>query len=219
MRRPMRVLIGCATSGVGRQAFEALGHDAWSCDLLPSQERTNKHIVGDIREVMHWGWDLLAVLHPTCTRMCLSGVRWLHVPPKGKSREEMWRELDEGAALFSACINAPIERVAVENPRMHRHAKERITNYQPPAQIVQPWQFGDPAFKATGLYLRNLPKLVDTNRLTPPLPGTAAHKAWSVIHRAPPSQDRWRLRSRTFPGMAAAMAMQWGGRVDEARAA
>lgn len=219
MLAPLRVLVGCATSGVGRRAFEALGHDAWSCDLLPSQEVTNKHIIGDIREVVHWGWDLLAVLHPTCTRLCLSGVRWLHEPPRGKSREQMWRELDEGAALFSACINAPIEKVAVENPRMHRHAMERIVNYQPPAQVVQPWWFGDEAFKATGLYLKNLPPLVPTLKLAPPAPGTAEHRRWSVIHRAPPSADRWQLRSRTFSGMAEAMAMQWAGPVDALRVA
>jgi hypothetical protein len=122
----------------------------------------------------------------------------------------MWRELDDGAALFSACWNAPIDRVCVENPVMHRYAKERITNFQPAAQTVQPWWFGDPAFKATGLYLRNLPPLKPTNRLTPPSPGTEAHKAWSAIHRAPPSRDRWSIRSKTFEGLAQAMACQWG---------
>jgi hypothetical protein len=120
----------------------------------------------------------------------------------------MWRELDEGAALFSDCLNAPIPHVAVENPVMHKHAKERITDWIKP-QIVQPWWFGDPAFKATGLYLRNLPDLVPTNKLTPPAVGTDEHRRWSAIHRCPPGPDRWKIRSKTFPGMADAWATQW----------
>lgn len=159
-------------------------------------------------------------LSPTQTEMateragnclCNSGVRWLSKPPKGRSLDEMWTELDQGAALFSACWNAPIARVAVENPVMHRHAKERIENYQPAAQHVQPWWFGETAFKATGLYLRGLPPLIPTDKLTPPGKGTEEHKKWSAIHRATPGPDRWKLRSKTFPGIAAAMADQWGG--------
>jgi hypothetical protein len=207
----LKILVGCETSGRVRRAFLDRGHDAWSCDLLPAEDRSNRHIVGDIRNHLNDGWDLLAVLHPPCTRLCNSGVRWLHVPPPGRTKEEMWAELDEGASLFSACWNAPIERIAVENPIMHRHAKERIANYQPPTQIVQPWWFGDPAFKATGLYLRNLPKLIPSNRLTPPASGTAEHKAWSQVHRASPGPDRWKDRSRTYQGLADAFADQWGG--------
>lgn len=206
----MRVLIGCETSGVVRREFAALGHDAWSCDLLPADDGHNKHYQCDIRDVLALGWDLLAVFHPPCTRLCNSGVRWLFSPPGGKTVEDMQRELHEGAALFSAVWNAPIERIAVENPVMHRHAKALIRNYQPASQTVQPWWFGDPAFKATGLYLRNLPKLVPTRRLAPPKAGTDAHKQWSIVHRAPPSADRWKLRSKTYPGIAAAMASQWG---------
>lgn len=206
----MRVLIGCETSGVVRRAFSDLGHDAWSCDLLPSEDGSNRHLVGDVRDFLGMGWDLLAVFHPPCTRLCNSGVRWLHGPPPGRTREEMWAELDEGAALFSAVWNAPIDRICVENPIMHRHARERIVGYERPAQTVQPWWFGDPAFKATGLYLRGLRPLTPTNRLTPPRPGTDEHKAWSVIHRASQNANRWRLRSRTFAGVAAAMANQWG---------
>lgn len=206
----MRVLIGCEFSGVVRRAFAARGHDAWSCDLLPAADGSNRHFVGDVRDHLDGGWDLLAVFHPPCTRLCNSGVRWLHTPPPGKTREEMWADLDEGAELFSDLWNAPIERVAVENPIMHRHARERIRNYQPPAQTVQPWWFGEKAFKATGLYLRGLPPLVATDRLAPPKPGTAEHKEWSAIHRAPPGPDRWAFRSKTFPGIADAMADQWG---------
>ena len=206
----MRVLIGCEFSGVVRRAFSALGHDAWSCDLLPAADGSNRHFVGDVRDYLDMGWDLLAVFHPPCTRLCNSGVRWLHQPPPNRTKDEMWRELDNAADLFSDLWNAPIERVAVENPVMHKYAKERIRNFQPAAQTVQPWWFGDPAFKATGLYLRNLPPLTPTKKLTPPKVGTEEHKQWSAIHRAPPSADRWAFRSKTFQGLADAMAAQWG---------
>jgi hypothetical protein len=206
----MRVLIGCEFSGVVRRAFAAMGHDAWSCDLLPAADGSNRHFIGDVRDHLDGGWDLLAVFHPPCTRLCNSGVRWLHTPPPGKTREEMWADLEDGAALFSDLWNAPIERVAVENPVMHRHAKALIRNYEQPTQTVQPWWFGEKAFKATGLYLRGLPALKPTDRLTPPKPGTDEHKAWSAIHRAPPSADRWAFRSKTFAGIADAMASQWG---------
>ncbi len=206
-----RALIGCETSGVVRRKFEARGIETWSIDLLPAEDQTNRHIVGDVRDHLNDGWDLLMVAHPPCTRLCNSGVRWLTGPPPGKTVEQMQRELDEGAALFSACWNAPIPRVAVENPVMHRHAKALIQNFQPATQTVQPWWFGDPAFKATGLYLRGLDRLTPTNMLTPPKAGTPEHKAWSAIHRAPPGPNRWAFRSRTFEGIADAMADQWGG--------
>jgi len=206
----MRVLIGCETSGMVRRAFARRGHDAWSCDLLPAEDGSNRHIVADVRDLLREGWDLLAVFHPPCTRLCNSGVRWLHKPPPGRSLDEMWSDLDAAADLFSAVWNAPIERIAVENPVMHKHAKGRIRNYQKPAQTVQPWWFGDPAFKATGLYLRRLRLLVPTRRLVPPPSGTAEHKRWSWIHRMGRSPDRGRARSRTFPGIADAMGEQWG---------
>lgn len=211
---PLRVLIGCETSGVVRRAFAALGHDVWSCDLLPAEDGSNRHIRDDIRNVLDDGWDLLAVMHPPCTRLCNSGVRWLHTPPPGRTREEMWAELEEGAALFSACWRAPIERVALENPVMHKHARALLPRDLAKPQIVQPWFFGDPAFKATGLYLRGLPHLRATDRLEPPKPGTAEHKRWSAVHRASPGPDRWKFRSRTFEGLARAMAHQWGGLVE-----
>ena len=208
----MRVLVACEQSGVVRRAFAALGHDAWSCDLLPSIDRNNKHLQCDVRDILDDGWDFLIVAHPPCTRLCNSGVRWLSVPPPGRTHDEMWDELRQGAELFSDCWNADIPRVVVENPIMHRHAKALIRNYQPPAQTVQPWWFGEPAFKATSFYLRGeIEPLKPTNKLTPPTPGTEEHKAWSFIHRMPPGPDRWRKRSDTFPGIAAAMAEQWGG--------
>lgn len=204
-----RVLIGCETSGRVRRAFSAKGWDAWSCDILPAEDRSNKHIVGDIREVLGEGWDVLAVFHPPCTRLCNSGVRWLSVPPPGRTLDDMWIELRAGADIFSKCWNAPVSCIAVENPVMHKHAKALIDNFRPAAQFVQPWWFGDPAFKATGLYLKGLPPLTPTNKLTPPLPGTPEHKTWSEVHRAPPSATRWKDRSRTFQGIADAMADQW----------
>lgn len=207
----MKVLVGCETSGVLRNAFLALGHDAWSCDLLRADDGSNRHIVCDIRDILNDGWDMLAVMHPPCTRLCNSGVRWLTAPPKDKTLDEMWADLDTGAALFSACWNAPIERVVVENPVMHKHAKARIINYAPPTQIVQPWWFGDKAFKATGLYIRGVKPLVATDRLEPPKPGTQEYKDWSAVHRATPGPDRWKIRSKTFPGIAKAIASQMGG--------
>lgn len=198
--RSMRVLVACEYSGVVRRAFAAKGHDAWSCDLLPAEDRSNRHIVGDARDILNDGWDLLMVAHPPCTRLCNSGVRWLSKPPAGKTLDEMWAELDAGAALFSTFWNAPIERIAVENPVMHRHAKERITNYREPAQSVQPWQFGHGEVKRTCLWLKNLPALRPTQIVS----GRHAR-----VHLASPSPDRWKERSRFFPGIAAAMADQW----------
>ena len=211
----MRVLIGCETSGIVRRAFLALGHDAWSCDLLPAEDRSNRHITGDVREVMQGDWDLLAVMHPPCTRLCNSGVRWLHQPPPGRTRDQMWQALDDGAALFSAVWTVPhIPRVAVENPVIHRHAKERIAAYQPPAQTVQPWQFGtdpdgpDNVKKRTCLWLRGLPVLIPTGTLD----GTTAR---DEVHRASPGPDRWQKRSKFFPGLATAMATQWGQHAEQ----
>lgn len=210
MRRAMRVLIGCEESGVMRRAFAARGHDAWSCDLMPARDGSNRHIRGDVRDHLGDGWDLLVLAHPPCTRLCNSGVRWLSNPPPGKTVAQMWADLDAGCDLFTACWRAPVPRVAVENPVMHRHARERLPADLPRPQIVQPWWFGDPAFKATGFYLRGLPPLEATNRLAPPSPGTDAHKTWSMIHRASPGPDRAKFRSTTFPGMAEACADQWG---------
>ncbi|UWQ16130.1 hypothetical protein [Jannaschia sp. M317] len=209
---PLRVLIGCETSGVVRRAFAARGHDAWSCDLLPAEDGSNRHYVEDVRDcIARGGWDLLAVMHPPCTRLCNSGVRWLTTPPPGRTLDEMWDDLRAGADLFNACWTADIPRVAVENPVMHKHARALIDGQPRPTQVVQPWWFGDPAFKGTGLYLRGLPPLTPTARLTPPTKGTDDHKQWSAIHRAPPGPDRGRIRSRTFPGIADAMADQWDG--------
>lgn len=216
----MRVLIACEFSGTVRRAFVARGHDAWSCDLLPAEDRSNRHITGDVRDILSDGWDLLIVAHPPCTRLCNSGVRWLSTPPPGRTSAELWRELDEGAALFSTLWNAPVERVAVENPVMHRHAKERIVGYVPPAQSVQPWQFGDWERKRTCLWLRGLPALVPTYPTMGEAQRALGHDALPAerVHRMPPGEHRARERSRFFPGIAAAMADQWGGLIEAERA-
>jgi len=206
--KALRVLIACEFSGIVRRAFAARGHDAWSCDLLPAEDGSNRHIIGDVRDLLGDGWDLLMVAHPPCTRLCNSGVRWLSAPPRGKTLEQMWQDLDEGAALFSDCWNAPIERIAIENPVMHRHAKARIVGFEEHAQSIQPWQFGDAEAKRTCLWLRGLPALVPTH---PVKPETIVHRVW----RMPPGPDRQKERSRFFPGVANAMADQWGGWAEE----
>jgi hypothetical protein len=193
----MRVLIGCEFSGVVRRAFATLGHDAWSCDLLPAEDGSNQHIIGDVRNHLHDGWDLLAVFHPPCTRLCNSGLRWLY-------ERNLWADLDDAAALFSTLWNAPVPRRAIENPIMHRHAKERIVGYREPAQIIQPWQFGHGETKATCLYLHGLMPLYPTEVVA----GREAR-----VHRMPAGRNRSRERSRTFEGIANAMAQQWGGDV------
>lgn len=195
------MLVACEFSGTVRRAFAARGHDAWSCDLLPAEDGSNHHITGDARDHLNDGWDLLMVAHPPCTRLCNSGVRWLTTPPPGKSAADMQRDLEEGAALFSAFWNAPIDRVCIENPVMHRHAKALIENFAPAAQSVQPWQFGHGETKRTCLWLRNLPPLVPTDIVA----GREAR-----VHRMPPGPDRWKERSRFFTGIAEAMADQWG---------
>lgn len=201
-RRPMKVLVGCEFSGIVRDAFLERGHDAWSCDILPAEHNSNRHIMGDVRDALASAtWDMLIVAHPPCTRLCNSGVRWLTKPPAGKTLEQMWKELDEGAELFSDLWNAPVEKICIENPVMHRHAKERIRNYQEFAQSVQPWQFGHGEVKRTCLWLRNLPPLTPTNIVD----GREAR-----VHKMSPGANRWRERSRFFPGIARAMAEQWG---------
>lgn len=204
-----RILIACEFSGTVRNAFLSRGHDAWSCDLLPAEDGSNRHITGDVRDILSDGWDML-VAHPPCTRLCNSGVRWLHKPPAGKTRAQMWAELDEGAALFSTLWNADIPHTAIENPVMHRHAKARIANYEDFAQSVQPWQFGHGETKRTCFWLRNLPPLRPTNIVAGRTPR---------VHHASPGPDRWKERSRFFPGIAAAMADQWGGSIRQGIAA
>lgn len=186
----MRVLVACEFSGIVRDEFTALGHDATSCDILPS-ERPGKHYRGDVLDILHDGWDLM-IAHPPCTRLANSGVRWLH-------ERDLWRELDDATNFFLSLLNAPIEYIAIENPIPHKYALERIgKRYN---QIVQPYHFGHGETKATCLWLKNLPPLVASN----PVSGRMAK-----IHKMPPSPDRAKNRSRTYSGIARAMANQWG---------
>lgn len=201
MTRSLRVLVACEYSGIVRNAFLDRGHDAWSCDLLPAEDGSNRHIRGDVRDILHEGWDMLIVAHPPCTRLCNSGVRWLSKPPPGKTVQQMQVELQAGAEMFSLLWNAPIPHRAIENPVMHKHAKALIKNYQEPAQSVQPWQFGHGECKRTCLWLHDLPPLKPTK---------IVEGRDQRVHRMSPGPLRWKERSRFYPGIAAAMADQWG---------
>ena len=219
MRNPadVKVLIACEFSGTVRNAFLVEGFDAWSCDLLPSEDGSNRHMTGDVRDVLSFGWDVLIVAHPPCTRLCNSGVRWLSAPPPGRTLESMWQELDEGAALFSDLWNANVPCIAVENPIMHKHAKSRIVNFEKFSQSIQPWQYGDWETKRTCLWLRGLPDL------EPPYPTLQDARAGlgleadavpeSRVHGMSPGPNRGKERSRFFPAVASAMAEQWGSHV------
>ena len=179
----MRVLIACEFSGIVRQAFR--GHDAWSCDLLPS-ERVGQHIQGDVLDVIDDDWDLM-IAFPPCTYLASSGARW-------------WAEkcVEQEAALdfVRALLDAPIPMIALENP-----IGIISTRIRKPGQIIQPWQFGHGETKATCLWLKNLPLLRPTNIVGGRIPR---------VHFEPPSPDRWKNRSRTYTGVAEAMAAQWG---------
>jgi len=221
----LRCLIGCETSGVCRRAFAARGHEVWSCDIAASEDGSNRHIRCDIRGgILDEGWDLLCVMHPPCTRLCRSGRRWMSGPgkwtppgtlPQGRSWSDMRDEFEEGVSIFTACWAAPITRVAIENPVMNDLAKDRMPADLPRPQLVQPYWFGEPAYKSTGWYLRGLSALSQTDRLPEPERGSAAWKRWNGVHRMPPGPDRARLRSRSFTGMMSAAAEQWGGTATE----
>ena len=198
----MKVLVACEFSATVRDAFRALGHDAWSCDLLPTDGDPVHHIQGDALPLAYGhDWDIM-IAHPPCTYLTNSGVHWLHKDPT------RWAKMDEGAAFFKALWNAPIKHIAVENPVMHKYAKERIGGMIQ-AQTIQPYQFGHMEQKGTCLWLKNLPLLQPTSDLkaeTKALPTKERQR----IHYLPPSADRWKLRSATYKGIAAAMADQWG---------
>lgn len=194
----LRVLVACEYSGRVRDAFLAAGHDAVSCDLLPT-ESPGPHVVGDARELLADGWDLL-VAHPPCTYLANSGVQWLH------KRPERWAHMRAGAQVFLDFLHAPIPRVAVENPLPHRYATELIGR---PSQWIQPHEFGTLETKRTGLWLRGLPPLLVSED------GAAATAARPAGERMPgwwvgPGARRGHERSRTAPGIALAMAQQWG---------
>mgnify|MGYP001076157201 CR=1 FL=1 len=197
----MRVLVACEFSGRVREAFRKLGHDAWSCDLLPSEDDSPYHIQGDVLKVLNDGWDLM-IAHPPCTYLTNAGVTWLHRQP-GR-----WEKMREGAKFFKLLLEADIPLIAVENPIMHKYAVEIIGRRQD--QVLQPWMFGHPETKATCLWLKGLPKLVPTNDVKREMLKLPKNKQ-QRLHYLPPSKDRWKERSRTFQGIADAMAQQWGG--------
>ena len=190
----MRVLVACEFSGIVRDAFRDRGHFAMSCDLLPT-ERPGIHHQGDVRDLLDGAWDLM-IAHPPCTYLAVSGARWM------AGRPEL---VEEGLAFVRLLLDAPIPRIALENPVSIISSRIRK-----PDQIIQPWQFGHGETKATCLWLKGLPKLTPTNIVD----GREAR-----VHRMPPGPDRWRERSRTFTGIAEAMADQWGSIIESEKVA
>jgi hypothetical protein len=188
----MRVLIACESSGAVRRAFRALGHDAWSCDLLPADDGSEHHIQGDALMAASMPWDLM-VAHPPCTHLAVSGARWF--PEKRESGEQQ-----EAIDFFLQLARAPIPRIAVENPVCIMSSV-----WREPDQIIQPWQYGHGEVKATCLWLKGLPHLVPTNIVSGREPR---------VHIMPPGPDRWKERSRTLDGIAKAMASQWADYAD-----
>ena len=195
----MKVLVACEYSGTVRDAFIKRGFDAMSCDLLPT-ESLGPHYEGDIFDIIDDGWDLM-IAHPPCTYLSNSGVSHLYKQP------ERWKHLITGAVFFKKLLEADIPRIAVENPIMHKYAVEIIGRRQ--NQVVQPYMFGHPERKATCLWLKNLPELRETNNVKEEmmkLPKSVSQR----LHYTPPGPDRWKIRSKTFTGIAGAMAKQWG---------
>lgn len=184
----MRVLIACEYSGRVREAFRKMGHDAWSCDLLESEDNSAFHIIGDVTKLISDTWDMM-IAHPPCTHLAVSGAR--HFAAKKASGEQ-----DKALEFVRKLMDAPIDRICIENPVSIISSRIRK-----PDQIIQPWMFGHGETKATCLWLKGLPALVPTNIV-------AGRE--NRVHRMPPSKDRWKERSRTYQGIADAMANQWG---------
>ena len=183
----MRVLIACEFSALVRDAFRKRGHDAWSCDLLPTEGDPQWHFQGDVRDVIeNHQWDLM-IAHPPCTHLAVSGARWW----KDKKVEQA-----EALEFVQYLMDAPIEHICIENP-----VGKISTAIRPADQYIQPWQFGHGETKKTGFWLKNLPLLVPTDIVE----GREAR-----VHRMPPGPNRAKERSRFFSGIAEAMADQWG---------
>jgi hypothetical protein len=211
----MRVLVACEYSGVVRDAFRALGHDAQSCDLLPSEgDPDGIHWQCDILDLLDGGWDLM-VAHPPCTYLSNSGVKHLYIGGRKENgrNEENWELMEQGAEFFNAVADAPIPRKAIENPVMHPHAQKLVGGKA--TQYVQPWWFGSKKNKATGFRLIELPPLVKTN-VVGPMPksvkkGTAEYRSWHECWYMSPGKDRGHKRAKTNKAIADALAIQWGG--------
>lgn len=190
----MRVLVACEYSGRVREAFRKLGHDAWSCDIIPSDDNSPHHYQCDVREVLDKGWDLM-IAHPPCTYLASSGLHW------NKRIAGRQAKTEEALEFIQLLMSAPIERIAIENPIGCISSRIRK-----PEQIIQPWQFGEDASKSTCLWLKNLPKLTPTKIIKKE---RYANQTASGQNNLPPSKDRWKLRSTTYQGIADAMAKQW----------
>lgn len=192
----MRVLVACEFSGRVRDAFKALGHDAWSCDLLPT-EQPGQHIEDDILNYLDAGWDLM-IAHPPCTHLAVSGAAWF----KYKQREQQ-----AALGFVRQLMAAPIERIAIENP-----VSVISSRIRKPDQIIQPWWFGEKRQKTTCLWLKDLPLLIPTDVVGPPPKKLTAKekRMWQENHYESPGPDRWKRRSLTYQGIADAMAVQWG---------
>jgi hypothetical protein len=191
----MRVLVACEFSGVVRRAFRTVGHDAWSCDLLPAKDNAREHIQGDVLQVLNDGWDMM-IAHPPCTHLAVSGARWFHLKVK---------EQAEAIDFVLALAGANIPKIAIENP-----VGVLSTRWRKPDQIVHPWMFGDSASKQTCLWLKNLPLLKATNLVDKgAFHVTKSGRRLPAWYNLPPSKDRAAIRSTTFGGMAVAMATQW----------
>ena len=207
----MRVLVACEFSGIVRDAFIERGHSAMSVDFLPT-ERPGPHYEGDIEEFLFQAWQAYAgefdllIAHPPCTYLANSGVRWLY-DEDGNRNGARWVEMEQSAKFFRRLLELPIPRIAVENPVMHGHAKAIVG--RGPDQCIQPWQYGHGETKRTCFWLKNLPPLQPTNIVAGREPR---------VHHARPGPDRWKERSRTLPGIAEAMADQWGSLAMEAAA-
>lgn len=189
----MKVIIACEFSGIVRDAFIAAGHDACSCDLLPT-ESPGPHLQCNVMEILDEGWDLM-IAHPPCTYLAVSGARWF----KDRIPQQI-----AALAFVKDLMDAPIPHICIENP-----VSVISTRIRKPDQIVHPWMFGHPETKATCLWLKNLPKLIPTNIVE----GRA-----NRVHREPPSKDRWKNRSRTYTGIAAAMADQFAASIKRVEA-
>ena len=193
----MRVLVACEYSGTVRDAFIRAGHEAMSCDLLPT-DVNGPHFQGEVKEIINDGWDLM-IAHPPCTYLSVSGMHWT-------TRGLRDPQLTEDALAFVQCLmDAPIERIAIENPISIISSRIRK-----PDQIIQPWWFGHDASKKTCLWLKNLPLLTPTDLLPGDSKTRRANQTASGQNKLPPSKDRWKIRSSTYRGIADAMAEQWG---------
>jgi len=197
--KKMKVLVACEYSGRVRDAFAKKGHDAWSCDLLPTDQSNGNHHQGDIKDILYDNWDLI-IAHPPCTYFANSGVSWLH---RDSSR---WAKLDESADFFNLFLNHSCNKIAIENPVPHKYALERIGGKKY-TQTIQPWQFGHDASKRTCLWLKNLPLLEPTKIIKK---ARYSNQTPSGQNNLGPSAKRWKIRSETYIGIASAMANQWG---------